>query len=387
MENSKFYRELYKDIDFSDIKNLPIIDKQVMMDNFDNLNTVHLKKEKCLELVLKSEEDRDFSPTLDNVIVGMSSGTSGNRGLFIVSEEEKQMWAGGILSKALPCSILKKQKIAFFLRANSNLYESVKSNHIRFEFFDLLDSINNHIERLKSYEPTVLIAPASMLVFLAKEIEKGTISLNPMIIYSVAEVLDDIDKRYLECVFEQKIYQVYQATEGFLGITCRCGNLHLNEDILIIEREYIDSEKFYPIITDYTRTSQPILRYRLNDLLVEKKEKCECGSVLTCIEEVIGRSDDIFILNDSKGREAIIFPDYIRRHIIKVSDKIVSYQVILRSKNLMEVYIEVNGDKLDSKIESIKSISDSVELELNKLLNSFSVVNVKVEFVKDRLES
>lgn len=383
MKNSKFYRELYKGIDYNDISKLPIIDKKSMMDNFDTLNTVNLNKKECLELVLKSEEDRDFSPTLGNIIVGMSSGTSGSRGLFLVSEQEKQMWAGGILAKALPCSILKKQKIAFFLRANSNLYESVKSNHIKFEFFDLLDSIQTHIERLRSYEPTILIAPASMLILLAKEVEKGSINLNPVTIYSVAEVLEELDKKYLECVFNQKILQVYQATEGFLGITCEYGNLHLNEDIVIIEREYIDDKRFYPIITDYTRTSQPILKYRLNDLLVEKEERCKCGSILTCVEEIIGRSDDIFKLKDSKEKEVVVFPDFIRRSIIKSSEKIVSYQVVLWSEKKIDIYIEVNEEKLNLEIESKETIEISVKNSIEDLLKKFDVKEIEINFVND----
>ncbi|GAA3325960.1 hypothetical protein GCM10020331_059960 [Ectobacillus funiculus] len=77
----------------------------------------------------------------------MSSGTSGNRGLFLVSKEERYLWAGSILAKVLPASILNKQKIAF-LRANSNLYETTKkTNGFHFTFFDLLDYFETHIKK------------------------------------------------------------------------------------------------------------------------------------------------------------------------------------------------------------------------------------------------
>ena len=48
----------------------------------------------------------------------------------------------------------------------------------------------------------------------------------------------------------------------------------------MLKKEYLDDNRFYPIITDFKRTSQPIYRYRLNDILVEEKSPCPCGSVL-----------------------------------------------------------------------------------------------------------
>ena len=56
---------------------------------------------------------------------------------------------------------------------------------------------------------------------------------------------------------------------------------------------------FYPIITDFKRTSQPIYRYRLNDILVEEKSPCPCGSVFTRIAKI---EDDQMISFISKRR-------------------------------------------------------------------------------------
>ena len=40
--------------------------------------------------MIKSEENRDFSPTIKGITVGLSSGTSGNRGVFLASEKEAE---------------------------------------------------------------------------------------------------------------------------------------------------------------------------------------------------------------------------------------------------------------------------------------------------------
>lgn len=93
-------------------------------------------------------------------------------------------------------------------------------------------------------------------------------------IISVAEVLEDIDREFISTIFQQTVHQIYQCTEGFLATTCKHGTLHINEDLVHIEKEYLDQERgiFVPIITDFMRKTQPIIRYRLNDILIEKKQ-------------------------------------------------------------------------------------------------------------------
>lgn len=377
VENSSFYRDYYKGYNLDDLGSLPCIDKKIMMDNFDFLNTVNLKKEECFDIAFKAESSRDFSPMLNGNIVGLSSGTSGNRGLFLVSEEDKRKWTGTILAKALKCSILKRQRVAFFLRANSNLYESVKSNHIKFEFFDLLDSLEDHIKRLNEYKPSFLVAPPSMLLLLAKETEKGRLNISPKMIYSVAEILEDTDKVFIQKTFKQTIHQIYQATEGFLGITCKHGNLHLNEDFVIFEKEYIDENRFYPIITDFERRTQPIIRYKLNDILVEKKGKCPCGLTSLCIEKIEGRSDDIFKFKTNENKDVVVFPDFIRRAIISSSEEILSYQALQNSLTNIEIYIETTNLKPKENIEY------NIKQNINSILAKHNVYNINIKFSEE----
>ena len=74
-----------------------------------------IKKEEAFRVALQAETTRDFAPQLEGITVGLSSGTSGNRGLFLVGPQEQAKWAGTILAKALPGSLWAEQRIAFFL--------------------------------------------------------------------------------------------------------------------------------------------------------------------------------------------------------------------------------------------------------------------------------
>lgn len=377
LKKSKYYNNKFKNLNIDDWQNFPTIDKKELMENFDTLNTVNISKKEAFELALNCEKTRNFKPEINNITVGLSSGTSGNRGIFLVSKYEQNRWVGMILAKMLPYSILKRHKIAFFLRANSNLYENVSSKKISFEYFDMLKSIEENLKKLNDFKPTIIVAPPSMLKIIAKHLHE--ININPIKIISVAEVLEDIDKKYLESKFKQRIHQIYQATEGFLACTCKYGNLHLNEDIVAIQKEYVGENKFIPIITDFERTSEPILRYRLNDILTEDTESCPCGSKHLLIKKIEGRCDDIFYLESKDNNSLIsIFPDFISRAVIFASDIIEDYKIIQTSKDEIQVYID--------KKNEFNKVKESLELLFQKMncktpninqLNTLSIDNTK----------
>ena len=363
-ENSPYFKTNKITEDFT-------MNKAFMMENFDELNTLGVKKDEAMDIALNSEKTRDFNQKYKNISVGLSSGTSGHRGMFITTPEEQGIWAGTILAKMLPKNNILGHKIAFFLRADNDLYKTINSFLISLEYFDTFKNINEHIERLNKYKPTMIVAPPSLLLILAKKIEEGELKVSPKRIISVAEILEKPDEEYIKKQFKLNIiHQIYQATEGFLACTCEYGYLHLNEDLIKFEKKYIDEKRFYPIITDFRRTSQPFVNYYLNDILVEATEPCECGSVLQRIEKIEGRSDDIFKFINKVGKEIVVFPDFIRRTILFV-ENIREYQVFQINDNLLEVAILNISDEQKELIKK----------EFNKLFNSLDIENIEIKFI------
>lgn len=371
----------------NDFTTFPIINKAIFMANFDAINTVNIKLEDALTVAIKSEENRDFSPTIKGITVGLSSGTSGNRGVFLASEKERAYWVALVLDRVLGFS-LKKRSIAFFLRANSNLYDSVKSKLLAFHFFDLLHSIDAHIERLNTLQPDILVAQPSMLLELANAIEANRLVINPTKIISVAEVLTPEDKAYLTSVFNQTIHQVYQCTEGFLASSCEYGTLHFNEDFLIIKKKYIDHEqtRFHPIITDLRRRSQPIIRYELNDI-IQEKTSCLCGSKWLAIEAIEGRSDDILVFRNSENQEVKIFPDFFRRAIILADDTISDYALIQTEPTHLMLYIksqhEESFQRACEAIQDLLKKNNIFEVEISQTNHNHTLKGQKLRRIKN----
>ena len=326
------------------------MDKTFMMTHFNELNTQGIDRDEALALAIESEKTRDFTELKGEVAVGLSSGTSGHRGLFITTEKERSMWAAAILAKMLPKGHLFGHRIAFFLRADNELYQTINTALIRLEYFDIFKNTDEHIERLNHYQPTIVVAPASMLIELSKRLRAGDLSISPQKIVSVAEILEDSDRIRISSAFKLPIIdQVYQATEGFLACTCSAGHLHLNEDIIFVEKEYMDEHRFYPVITDFKRSSQPVYRYKLNDILVENPEPCSCGSHYTRIDKVEGRSDDIFYFEGQDGGQVTIYPDFIRRCILFV-ENVGDYQVKQHSEKIVEVCLSQRDEQVEEAI-------------------------------------
>lgn len=324
-QNSSYYREFEN----KPLEAWPLVDKKACLANFNTMNTVGLQLDKTMHFALAAENMRDFDSTLSGYTIGLSSGTSGTRGLFVASPRERTLWAGLALRRLLPEGIFRGERIAFFLRANSKLYTSVKTPLVSFKFFDLMAPLESQLNGLALFKPSIIVAPAQVLRYLALKQQKSLISLAPKKVISVAEVLEDADRELMLPSFPL-ISQVYQATEGFLGYTCSHGRLHLNEEYLHIEPEWQDEHKtrMVPIITDFSRTSQPIIRYRLNDMLAINPTVCPCGNPTLTLAHIEGRCDDQLSLPGRNGIPIPIFGDVMSRILLRSLPLSTDYRLV-----------------------------------------------------------
>jgi putative adenylate-forming enzyme len=259
--------------------------------------------------------------------VGASTGTSGNRGLYVISESERHAWLGAILAKALP-GIWKpwapRERVAIILPFHARLYDAASgTGRIRLRFFDLTLGPQAWREELAAFAPTTIVAPPKILRWLAE----STLDLAPTRLFSGAEVLDPNDRRLIEEHFGKRLGQIYMATEGLIAVTCPEGTLHLCEDILHVELDPVPgSDLVSPIITDFRRRTQVMLRYRMNDLLRLARTPCSCGSPCVALAEVVGRQDDVFRFSHAR-QEILVTPDVMRNAILDADRRIQDFRL------------------------------------------------------------
>jgi len=373
-KNSPYYQKAVSYQNRLKLEVYPLMDKAEMMKNLSSLNTQELDGESMMAFALQSEKEREFDLLYeDKFTVGLSTGTSGHRGLFVASETESAEWAGRMLSKVLPNAIWKSSKIALFLRANSSLYEETGKQKLQFHWFDLFKSFDENFENLIDLQPDIIVAPSSVLQQIAEKMRVTGAKLAPQKIIAAAEVLPAETADKLEEFFQQKIHQIYQATEGFLGSSCQHGVIHLNENVIHFEKEYLEGRKnaFIPVITDFRRVTQPIIRYRLNDVLVELAEPCPCGSPYTALEQIIGREDDLIILSDSNSKPVTVYPDLLCRLIVCNSEQVEDYR------------IKFNGSEFEIQLSSMDTDNQSrIKQALINYLQGIDIEIPQIKFTK-----
>ncbi|MBU2705375.1 CoF synthetase [Zooshikella marina] len=330
----------------------PLMSKSLMMEHFNQLNTRQLDRDQLFACALKAEQERDFSRSvLKDITVGLSSGTSGQRGLFLASQAERHCWAGYILGRLLP-SLWMPQRIALLLRANSPLYQTVQRGHIRFHYVDLTQPLDQWMAELTAFNPTLLVGSAQALQLCAQEHQ----TLSPSLVVSGAEVLTSTDRALLAAKFKCPIHEIYQCTEGFLACTQRDGVMRWNEDIVHIEPHWLTPDKthFSPIITDFRRRTQPIIRYQLDDVIAvvneqgsehnaaqEEKGQLKIARsspvVFQAIGSIAGRTGDLLKLPGANHTPVAVLPDLIYRAVSLMSEGPLDYRITQIKINRIQI--------------------------------------------------
>lgn len=364
--------------------------KQIMQQNFSVFNAYSLDKSSCVSQAQKDE--REKTNGIENELsFGLSSGTSGSRGVFISSKKEQIIWAAIILAKLLPSKMIRqifnpfsdKLHISLFLRANNNLYKSINRFGLSLKFYELNKNIETSLTDLNNKRLDILVAPASVLLLIARKMEKSEIQLNPQLVISVAEVLEQKD--YIEKHFKKIIHEIYQCTEGLLAYTCKNGTLHLNESFVKFEEVRIDNKRFMPVITDFTRKSQFFVNYLHEDILV-KGDKCACGEISNTLERIEGRQDETL---NFEGK--VIFPDSIRKVFFNTKNEIQNF-MLKKNENILQIYITPNKLYLQQELtEGINKLLQEYDININDIKydffdyerNDFSVKNKRIINVKN----
>ena len=371
-QNSSFFKKHYEGYDKNDVWSLPLVNKKIMMDNLSAYNTLGFKKENLISFCLNIEKNRDFSQRYQGYNVAMSSGTSGNKSIVITSPKEEKYLQAAFFAR-FPFPRVLKIKWAFILRITTPAFNVSKFGQ-KLTYISLLDSLNNINKKLEDLKPNILSAPPSLLVQLAKEVNEGKLDINPKRIISYAEVLTPEIKSEIEQIFNVKVFQIYQASEGPIAMPCKHGSLHINEDLIRVETIDANGNPTPPgtpchkmIVTDLNKKSQPIIRYELDDSIIVSEDSCSCGSQFRIIKSILGRTDDLFWAKVKKSESLQpIFPDFIRRAIISSSDGIDDYQAIQRSFIDILIRVLLKSETFDRDV-IISNIKENIIAIFEKL--------------------
>lgn len=409
-KHSPFYRERYRNIpvrSLLDFQLLPTINKKIMMENFDDLNTCGLKLAEVMAYAVEKEKNRDFLGYFrDEFVVGLSSGTSGSKGIYVTPKELTRRLPFVFLARSgIPLNLLP-YRILFLLRVFSQGFADINAPLVHLKYLGTMTPIPDILKAINESCTNILMAPPSLVRLLLPHREGIRKTLKLIVCY--AEVLEVEEKDRFQKMFGTRVIEIYQASEGQIGSACRCGNLHINEDLVYAElfdesgkpvtarntpekpgtgeQTYgtsceIETPAYRMLVTNLVNLAQPLIRYEMNDMVVTGGQ-CPCGSSFRTIRKILGRRDDVIWLTNRRNVPQHVFPDLISRWIITVSDSIREFQVVQVAEDALRIVVELLDDNEDAR----KSVADGLTRRMALELDRFDIqASVEIVFETIRL--
>ncbi len=246
---------------------------------------------------------------------------------------------------------------------------------------------------MKDFNATILAATPSFALHMYESAKKsGSDYLKDFKLKSGvfgAEPTSKGLKEEVSRVWGIDYHEVYGLSEIIgPGVSSNCKHsklLHVNEDhfypeiIDHVTGEVLpDGERGELVITSLTKQALPIIRYRTGDITSLHREPCACGRTLVRMESIVGRVDDMIIVNGVN-----VYPSQVEHVIANAEGVTLNYQIIADKRghlDKIDILVEVNEDVLSDSVAEMEKIKKDIQ---NSLANNL-YINANVKLVEPR---
>lgn len=333
VRNSAYYRTHLQSAIHGDwqLCDLPVVQKKDLMAHFDDWVT-----DPALDLstvqAFMAASSRIGEPMFGKYMVWESSGSSHEPGIFI---QDAQCLAVYDALEALRCSrprpllrwldpLFLTERIAFVGAVDGHFSSYVTMQRMRqinpfmarrLRCFSILQPLNQLLDALNRFEPTVIATYPSVAAVLADAFKQGQLRSSPKDVWLGGETLSLAVRRHLEQSFTCNVRNNYGASEFMaMGWECTAGNMHANTDWLILEPVDEHGSAVPPgqlshttLLTNLANQVQPLIRYDLGDQITLHNQPCTCGSHFPVIQ-VSGRKDETLVMLADNGSPVALLP-------------------------------------------------------------------------------
>ncbi len=366
-QRSSFYRDLYSSLGITEsklpevtVKDLPIIDKKLLMENFDRAVTDPRLKKADLERWMQ-EHRNPAENYLQDFIVVHSSGSSGTQGIFACHRADWQIAASAMAGRLpLPANYPGgRTRAAFYLASHGNfggvstaarlpksIYESL--------ILSMLDSHEHVARQLNDFQPHQLHGYSSGVHDLSRLAMRGKLKISPVRIFVGGDKLTENMERDIRYAWDVAIHDIYTATECKYIAMRQAGedDMAIIEELNILEvlddanRPVTENQEGRVVLTNLYDYALPIMRYELGDYVTLGKTNAD--SVPATINNIRGRTNDALPVTLGDGTRDTLNPIALVSFYVPGLEKL--QYVSLRS-DLVRIDYEGMGD-LDAVIRT-----------------------------------
>jgi phenylacetate-CoA ligase len=360
--SSPFYRDIYsahgiKPTDLKDITppDLPIIDKAMVMDNFDSLLTDLSITRKSVEEFL-SIDTNPRSRFKGNTVIH-TSGSTGVPGIFLYSKEEWSFIAALVVARISQPVFRPFNKLRLaFLGNTGGHYAGVTlvSDAPKFLYNTRLFSnpkdIQNLISGLNEFQPDIISGYAGTIYQLALAKADGRLKIKPGRLQSSGEVLTENMRHTIETAFNQDVIDLYACSESIVLGVQKSGRdpFHLFNDWHHLE-VVDENNNLVPegtqgtlLVTPLYRTLQPLIRYRLSDTMALQTT----DHPFISLNRFSGRTEDTLVYISPQGIKHPIHPSEM---VEMFAPGLRQFQFEQSSPNTLLLRISVHNGNSDTK--------------------------------------
>ena len=125
-------------------------------------------------------------------------------------------------------------------------------------------------------------------------------------VVTTAEVLKPYQREIIHAAFGCPVVDSYGCAEaGVAGFDCEHGTMHIPVESVVVDTIPADDGLVQILLTDLHNFSQPLIRYRVGDLMTPPPEgPCPCGRPLPALGRIEGRAGDTIELADGRQMNA-----------------------------------------------------------------------------------
>lgn len=297
----------------------PVLTKRQVMDNFDEIVTDRSITRASIEEFLETSNN-PLDLFRDRFYVLHTSGSSGEVGFYVYSPADM---ARGMAQAPRPRLRLRKIRVAFFgatkghfagVTFSSTFSRSALGFLFKSETFEINSPLQRVIDGLNDFRPDVLAGYGTGLKILADQKVHGKLAIGPDMLISSGEPLSPLDRKEIEEVFKAPVLNCYMCTEHVYMGMCRPGDkgMYLLEDDLIFE-----CREDHTCVTNLFNFTQPLIRYRMEDVLVPMRNEENCRLPYTKVKEVVGRNEYVPYFTNRHGDEDFISPHIINEFFVR----------------------------------------------------------------------
>ncbi len=242
---------------------------------------------------------------------------------------------------------------------------------------------------MKDFGATILASTPSFALHMAESASKAGIDFKNDFKLKAgifgAEPTSKGLKEEVSKVWGIDYHEIYGLSEIIgPGVSCSCKHselLHVFEDHFYPEiidpktgEQLPDGERGELVITSLTKQALPIIRYKTGDISSLTRVPCECGRTMVRMESVVGRADDMMIINGVN-----VYPSQVEHVISETEGLTLNYQIVIDKKghlDQLDILVEVSDNIMMDSIGAMEKLKKAIQHNL--LNNLYIKANVKL---------